>query len=222
MAPVRTTVPSTSIVAAGSSRRATVSMHETPCGDASSAIGQDVGERGHRHRHGGPRIRHGGRPRVFDCGGPLLAWAHAAHPHPQRARMNGIVAYGSYIPYYRLDARPSARRSAPPRARARGASPAMTRTRRRWPWRRRAPPCAERPASRPAAVYFATANPAYLDKTNATAIHAALDLEPGRRRLRHAGLRSLGHGRAPRRARRGPADAGSAVRRAHRAARRRR
>src|SRR5262245_28541395 len=29
----------------------------------------------------------------------------------------------------------------------------------------------------PAAVYFATASPAYLDKTNATAIHAALDLD---------------------------------------------
>src|SRR3989442_12923560 len=28
----------------------------------------------------------------------------------------------------------------------------------------------------PEAVYFATADPAYLDKTNATAIHAALDL----------------------------------------------
>src|SRR5438093_10763481 len=28
----------------------------------------------------------------------------------------------------------------------------------------------------PEAIYFATADPAYLDKTNATAIHAALDL----------------------------------------------
>jgi len=32
------------------------------------------------------------------------------------------------------------------------------------------------PAARPATLYFATAAPAYLDKTNATAIHAALDL----------------------------------------------
>src|SRR5947207_11149799 len=29
----------------------------------------------------------------------------------------------------------------------------------------------------PQALYFATANPAYLDKTNATAIHAALGLD---------------------------------------------
>src|SRR5207249_4812976 len=33
------------------------------------------------------------------------------------------------------------------------------------------------PAARPATLYFATAAPAYLDKTNATAIHAALDLD---------------------------------------------
>src|SRR5262249_56403791 len=32
------------------------------------------------------------------------------------------------------------------------------------------------PGASPAAVYFATATPAYLDKTNAAAIHAALDL----------------------------------------------
>jgi 3-hydroxy-3-methylglutaryl CoA synthase/uncharacterized OB-fold protein len=35
------------------------------------------------------------------------------------------------------------------------------------------------PGVAPAAVYFATAAPGYLDKTNATAIHAALDLDPG-------------------------------------------
>src|SRR5262245_14276887 len=33
-------------------------------------------------------------------------------------------------------------------------------------------------AARPAALWFATADPAYLEKTNATAIHAALRLEP--------------------------------------------
>jgi 3-hydroxy-3-methylglutaryl CoA synthase/uncharacterized OB-fold protein len=93
--------------------------------------------------------------------------------------MNGIVAYASYIPYYRLDRKAigetlgasagSGTRSVAcydedatsmaveaARAALRGASGVA-----------------------PAAVYFATANPAYLDKTNATAIHAALDLEPG-------------------------------------------
>src|SRR3989304_3080492 len=34
-------------------------------------------------------------------------------------------------------------------------------------------------ALRPEALYFATAAPAYLDKTNATAIHAALALDAG-------------------------------------------
>src|SRR5215467_16251348 len=33
------------------------------------------------------------------------------------------------------------------------------------------------PGVSPAAIYFATADPAYLDKTNATAIHAALSLD---------------------------------------------
>ncbi len=93
--------------------------------------------------------------------------------------MNGIVAYASYIPYYRLDRKGigetlgasagSGTRSVAcydedttsmaveaARSALRGA-----------------------PGVAPAAVYFATANPAYLDKTNATAIHAALDLEPG-------------------------------------------
>ena len=45
-------------------------------------------------------------------------------------------------------------------------------------------------ALRPAALYFATANPAYLDKTNATAIHAALDLEPGAAAFDMLGARS--------------------------------
>ncbi len=90
--------------------------------------------------------------------------------------MNGIVAYGSYLPYYRLDRKAigaalgasagSGTRSvasydedttsmAVEAARAALSGVAVT----------------------PAAVYFATASPAYLDKTNATAIHAALDLE---------------------------------------------
>src|SRR5262245_43228696 len=34
------------------------------------------------------------------------------------------------------------------------------------------------PGLRPSALYFATAAPAYLDKTNASAIHAALALDP--------------------------------------------
>src|SRR5262247_1732574 len=93
--------------------------------------------------------------------------------------MNGIVAYGSYIPYYRLDRKAigetlgasagSGTRSVAcydedttsmaveaARAALRGATGVA-----------------------PTAVYFATASPAYLDKTNAAAIHAALDLDSG-------------------------------------------
>ena len=134
--------------------------------------------------------------------------------------MNGIVAYGSYIPYYRLDRKAigetlgasagSGTRSVAcydedttsmaveaARAALRGASGVA-----------------------PAAVYFATANPAYLDKTNATAIHAALDLEPGA-----AAFDMLGSVRSGMGALRAALDAGRptlavAVRRAHRAARR--
>ena len=133
--------------------------------------------------------------------------------------MNGIVAYGSYIPYYRLDRKGigetlgasagSGTRSVAcydedttsmaveaARSALRGA-----------------------PGVAPAAVYFATANPAYLDKTNATAIHAALDLEPGAAAFDMLGSVRSAHGRAPGRPRRGPADPRRAVRRAHRAAR---
>lgn len=93
--------------------------------------------------------------------------------------MNGIVAYGSYIPYYRLE-----RKSA---GEVLGASAGSG---------TRSVACYDEdttsmaveaaraalrtaPGASPSAVYFATANPGYLDKTNATAIHAALDLDGG-------------------------------------------
>src|SRR5262245_59920496 len=93
--------------------------------------------------------------------------------------MNGIVAYGSYIPYYRLDRKAigealGASAGAGTRAVASydedTTSMAVEAAR-----------AALRAATgvAPAAVYFATASPAYLDKTNATAIHAALDLDAG-------------------------------------------
>src|SRR5262245_14942161 len=92
--------------------------------------------------------------------------------------MNGIVAFGSYLPYYRLERRAIGD--------ALGGSGAPG---------TRSVAChdedatsmaveAARSALRgarglaPTAVYFATASPAYLDKTNAAAIHAALDLPP--------------------------------------------
>ena len=90
--------------------------------------------------------------------------------------MNGIVAYGSYLPYYRLERKAIAQALGTPAGQGTrsvagydedSTSMAVEAARSA----RRA-----RPDVTPAAVYFATASPAYLDKTNAAAIHAALDL----------------------------------------------
>src|SRR2546422_9826145 len=71
--------------------------------------------------------------------------------------MRGIAAYGVYVPYWRLDRKTIAS--------ALGAEAARAAVR-------------AAPRLGPEALYFATAQPAYLDKTNAMAIHAALDLAP--------------------------------------------
>jgi hydroxymethylglutaryl-CoA synthase len=91
------------------------------------------------------------------------------------ASMRGLVAYGAYVPYARLD-----RKSI---AEALGA-PAGSGTRAVASYDEDTTSMgveAARSALRGAAVtpdllYFATSDPAYLDKTNANAIHAALDL----------------------------------------------
>ncbi len=86
-------------------------------------------------------------------------------------------------------------------ARAPGPSRRTTRTRPRSGSRRPGWPCAARPGRTPDALWFATSQPAYLDKTNATALAAALRLpgDVGRLRLRRRA--ALGHGRPADRAR---------------------
>ena len=89
--------------------------------------------------------------------------------------MRGIIGYGAYVPYFRLDrskitATMGAGGGRGSRAVASFDEDTTTMAVQ-----------AARNALRsldvtPDAVLFATANPAYLDKTNATAIHAALDL----------------------------------------------
>src|SRR2546429_2208123 len=92
--------------------------------------------------------------------------------------MRGIATYGVYVPYWRLDRKAlaaalGARSGSGTRSVASydedttslGVEAARAAL-------RRAPRLA------PEVLYFATASPAYLDKTNATAIHAALDLAP--------------------------------------------
>ncbi len=89
--------------------------------------------------------------------------------------MTGIVAYGGYVPYFRLERGSIAAALGVPAGKgtrsvasydedttSMGVEAARTVMR--------------GSAVTPEAVYFATADPAYLDKTNATAIHAALDL----------------------------------------------
>jgi len=92
--------------------------------------------------------------------------------------MGGIVAYGTYVPYFRL------KRSAIPAVLGTGGGrgtrsvasfdedtttmgvEAARNALRNSP-----------SGTRPTTVFFSTPNPSYLDKTNATAIHAALDLD---------------------------------------------
>ena len=91
--------------------------------------------------------------------------------------MNGIITYGAYLPYFRLDrkaigdalgssagsgTRSVASYDEDTTSMAVEAARATLRA---------------APNVRPGALYFATAAPAYLDKTNASAIHAALALD---------------------------------------------
>ena len=87
--------------------------------------------------------------------------------------MNGIVAYGSYLPYYRLERKAIGQ--------ALGASAGQG-TRSVASYDEDTTTMAVEACrlltsvERPDALWFATAEPAYLDKTNANAIHTALRL----------------------------------------------
>jgi len=91
--------------------------------------------------------------------------------------MNGIVAYGAYLPYFRLDRK--AIGEALGSGGGKGTRVVASYDEDTTSMGVEAARAALRGAPRlaPAAVYFATAGPAYLDKTNATAIHAALALD---------------------------------------------
>ncbi len=93
--------------------------------------------------------------------------------------MNGIVAYGSYLPYYRLDRKAIAGALGQPAGKGTRAVASYDEDTTSMAVEAARAALREAPAVRPGAVHFATAAPAYLDKTNATAIHAALDLDPG-------------------------------------------
>jgi hydroxymethylglutaryl-CoA synthase len=96
---------------------------------------------------------------------------------PMNGPMNGIVAYGAYLPYFRLDRK--AIGEALGGSAGKGTRVVASYDEDTTSMGVEAARAALRGAPRlaPAAIYFATADPAYLDKTNATAIHAALALE---------------------------------------------
>ena len=91
--------------------------------------------------------------------------------------MNGIVAYGAYLPYFRLDRKAIGESlGSPAGAGTRSVASYDEDTTSMAVEAARAALRAA-PDVRPGALYFATAVPAYLDKTNASAIHAALALD---------------------------------------------
>jgi hydroxymethylglutaryl-CoA synthase len=102
--------------------------------------------------------------------------------------VGGILSYGAYVPYFRLQrAAIGTALGTPPGGGTRAvASYDEDTTSMGVEAARRALAAAPAGVS-PAAVLFATAAPAYLDKTNATAIHAALALDGATRAYDFAG-----------------------------------
>jgi len=91
--------------------------------------------------------------------------------------MNGILSAAAYIPYWRLERRAVAEALGTPGGA--GTRAVASYDEDTTSMAVEAARLALRGVSAvPRALYFATAAPAYLDKTNATAIHAALDLDP--------------------------------------------
>jgi 3-hydroxy-3-methylglutaryl CoA synthase/uncharacterized OB-fold protein len=90
--------------------------------------------------------------------------------------MSGLLAYGAYVPYYRL--KRSAIAAALGSGGGKGARAVASYDEDATTMGVEAARLALRAGDgiRPAAVYFATSAPSYLDKTNATAVHAALGL----------------------------------------------
>lgn len=92
--------------------------------------------------------------------------------------MPGVLAYGAYVPYHRL--RREAIGAALGEGGGRGTRAVASYdedTTSMAVEAARVALAGVAPGERPRRVYFATADPAYLDKTNATVVHAALGLD---------------------------------------------
>ena len=93
------------------------------------------------------------------------------------SRGRGIIAYGAYLPYYRLQK--SAITAALGTGGGRGTRAVASYDEDATSMAVEASRTAMKAAPdglTPDSIYFATATPPYLDKTNATVVHAALDL----------------------------------------------
>lgn len=92
--------------------------------------------------------------------------------------MRGIISYGSHVPYHRLDRRAIAEALGAGGGKGTRAVANYDEDTTSMGVEAGRGAIATLPAGiHPGALYFATADPAYLDKTNATAIHAALGLD---------------------------------------------
>jgi len=91
--------------------------------------------------------------------------------------VNGIVAYGAYLPYFRLDRRAIGESLGASAAAGMRSVASYDEDTTSMAVEAARAALRAAPALRPGALYFATAAPAYLDKTNASAIHAALALD---------------------------------------------
>lgn len=92
--------------------------------------------------------------------------------------MRGIISYGAYVPYHRLDRRAITEALGSGGGRGfRSVANYDEDTTSMGVEAGRSAVAATPPGINLASLYFATADPAYLDKTNATAIHAALGLD---------------------------------------------
>src|SRR5438093_670779 len=90
--------------------------------------------------------------------------------------MQGIVAYGAYVPYWRLQRQAIAAALGTPPGKGTRAVASYDEDSTTMAVEAARTALAAHGGPAPHGVLFATSSPAYLDKTNATAIHAALAL----------------------------------------------
>jgi hydroxymethylglutaryl-CoA synthase len=91
---------------------------------------------------------------------------------------SGIIAYGAYVPYFRLERTAIAGALGVPSGKGTRAVASFDEDTTSMGVEAARAALRRDSGAEPAALYFATADPAYLDKTNATAVHGALGLDP--------------------------------------------